>query len=145
MTAFSTWKNRIGDFSNSVYSPYGTLNSYMALFDTQHWNVFQMFTPHWREVVHAWRLPVIKRTPAKFPYPGDLCLWGRVATRENPPLDFRVRLPTREIKTPQSTNKPPNNSLHRGPDQVACIKKKFPALGIALGLHVVKTIATGTP
>ena len=77
----------------------------------------------WVGDVHSWRLPVIKRTRAKFPIPGDLCLLGRVSTMGGP-LDFRVRLPKREIKTPQSTNKPPNNSYTGGGRHSPLYKKE---------------------
>ena len=38
-------------------------------------SVFLLYSVcNWGDAVHAWRLPGIKRTHAKFPTPGDVCL-----------------------------------------------------------------------
>ena len=76
------------------------------------------------DVVHAWRLPALERTPTKCPIPGDVYL-GNGNYQGDPPLDIRARLPTKETKR--------NNVLINHltihftwvADQVACLKKKI--------------------
>ena len=75
------------------------------------------------------------------PYPGNLCLWGREDTAKSP-LGFRVRLPSKEIKT-QRMQISHLTSPFTGARPSCLYKKKSHVLGFVPGLHVAKTSTAG--
>ena len=73
--------------------------------------------PNWRDVVHAWRLPGVKRTHAKFPISWKSMSMGKRRYREIP-LRLSSSATVEGDKNTTNANKPPNESFHGGPTKL---------------------------